>query len=100
MSAIDDASHVLLTPDDIRHIVAQLAAIQIHRTSDDEAWIDVRLQIDTDGAWRLHTGDAQYDTDHRGYWGSAEIGPTTDIPDLAADLIDQAADHYCQHTAE
>ena len=40
---------------------------------EEEPSIDVRLRY-FDGAWSLHTGDVQYDTDHRGFWGSSSVG--------------------------
>jgi len=57
----------------------------------DEPWLDVRLQAsESDG--RLHVGDAQFDTDHSGFWGSSSICEHDDydtLCDVARDLIDQ-----------
>ena len=54
---------------------------------------DGRLQVWPDGGWNLHSGDSQYDQDHRGYWGSSGVS-TSDSADhlrrVAKDLIDQA----------
>lgn len=56
--------------------------------------MDVRLQVIPSEAmdWYLHTGDAQYDTDHRGAWGAANIFHKATIEDLretARDLLAQ-----------
>lgn len=55
--------------------------------------LDVRLQVIPGKGWTLWTGDSQYDTDHRGFWGSGSVpgrGHRFDSRELAADLIDQA----------
>lgn len=55
---------------------------------------EVRLQV-LRGSWAVHTGDSQYDTDHRGLWGSGEVGrrdSRSTLDDLAGDLIQQAED--------
>ena len=39
---------------------------------EDEVHGDIRLQV-LDGSWEYHTGDSQYDTDHRGMWGSTSV---------------------------
>jgi len=62
---------------------------------EEEPSIDVRLRY-FDGAWSLHTGDVQYDTDHRGFWGSSSVGQemTEDqARDVACDLVDQVFEH-------
>jgi len=38
----------------------------------DTAGGECRLQVH-DGSWQFHTGDSQYDTDHRGEWSSAFV---------------------------
>lgn len=43
--------------------------------------LDVRLQC-TETGWELHTGDAQYDTDHSGVWGADSVRPDMIIGDL------------------
>lgn len=65
----------------------------IPKSEDD---VDVRLQVLSYRApidWKLHVGDASYDTDHHGYWGAAVIGrdfTNQDIADAAEILIDEA----------
>ena len=53
-----------------------------------------RLQV-TDSSWFFHTGDSQYDTDHRGYWGIGSV-PTyctkSQAREIARALINEAAD--------
>ena len=54
----------------------------------------LRLQV-VDGSWFIHSGDPQYDTDHRGSWGYgyASYGMTkTAIKALAKELITEAMD--------
>lgn len=55
--------------------------------------LDVRLQVVPGEGWTLWSGDSQYDTDHRGFWGSGSVpgrGHRFNSEELAADLIDQA----------
>lgn len=70
-----------------------LPAAREEEPSDDEQGecFDIRLQV-TPGSWELHTGDASYDTDHRGAWGASCLDAETDCDDLAGDLISQARD--------
>jgi hypothetical protein len=58
---------------------------------------DIRLQVH-EGGWCVHTGDASYDQDHRGYWGCGFVpaGCTRkDARTIARDLI-EAAGHHAQ----
>lgn len=57
----------------------------------DERSLPVRLQLDG-GAFYWHTGDASFDTDHRGYWGAVFVDTETDATELADDLLDQIAE--------
>jgi len=69
------------------------------RHDEDDECLEVRLQVHTfhDGAsWNLHVGDASYDTDHKGFWGSGSLDAETDVQALAADLVEQALDHCAQ----
>jgi hypothetical protein len=66
---------------------------------DGESGIDVRLQVNRFGRWTVHSGDACYDTDHNGYWGSGLMCLTDTLADAlitAAELIDQACDDFAQ----
>lgn len=63
--------------------------------------LDVRLQVIPSESmdWTLHMGDAQYDTDHRGFWGAAVIDAnmtTGDLRSVAGDLIEQAEEMAAQ----
>lgn len=60
---------------------------------------DVRLQLDDDGSIEIHDGDPQYDSDHRGSWGSgfASRGMAeSSARSVATDLLDQALDCFAQ----
>ena len=62
-----------------------------------EEGIDTRLQVLEDGTWEIHTGDSQYDQDHRGYWGSNSLpgdGHRFNSREVAKDLIDQVKEVY------
>lgn len=65
---------------------------------DDNTCIDVRLQVMDNGSWYLHTGDPQFDTDHRGYWGSGYLTADTDCRELAYELIEEARDQAAFET--
>lgn len=87
----------------IRHVRAALAErhLQIrrdHYEADLEGGsVDVRLQVYPDGQYAIRTGDASYDLDHNGYWGSASLPwRNCNLTDIARDLIDQARDHHAQ----
>ena len=61
-----------------------------------EGECDVRLQIHDDGAWVVRVGLADYDTDHRGYWGAGSIPGVVrgdvkrfNSTDTARDLLSQ-----------
>ena len=61
--------------------------------------IDVRLQIQENGSFTIHTGDACFDIDHSGFWGAGTMGfprSPEDTIDLATKLVDQALDHKAQ----
>lgn len=58
-------------------------------------YIDVRLRV-FDYDWQLLSGDPQYDTDHRGYWGygSLQIGSSEDeCRELAIELQNDLANN-------
>jgi len=61
--------------------------------------IDVRLQVLGDGTYYHHSGDAQYDTDHSGFWGAGRVAPTDDdvaLIETARDLVEQVLDSAAQ----
>jgi hypothetical protein len=77
-------------------VISDLSWIQLPADLDET---DVRLQLHEDGSYDIHTGCAQYDLDHRGYWGAGTLArerSPQDRIDLARDLIEQAFDAYAQ----
>lgn len=57
--------------------------------------IDVRLQVREDGSYEHHSGDASYDTDHRGYWGCGAVAPDDDdvaLTALAREMVAEVLD--------
>lgn len=76
-----------------------------NENNDCEADTDVRLQVLPDGCWWVHTGDASYDTDHRGHWGSDALpgrlvgyAEVKWARDMARHLLDQVRDSAVQDT--
>ena len=75
--------------------------VSIHRAAlreghfndeEDGDTIDVRLQVLANGSWYVHAGDASYDTNHNGFWGSGMIGrgdTRRDLAETAHDLLSQ-----------
>jgi hypothetical protein len=63
---------------------------------EDGGGIEVRLQVTEDGGWAVHTGDPSYDTDHRGFWGSAYLDCEEDVHEVAADLLGQAQEQWAE----
>ena len=65
---------------------------------------DIRVQLEWyesthDYGYTIHLGDASYDTNHNGYWGSDVIFPNMgkeDIKTLAQELLNQCADSLAQ----
>ncbi len=60
--------------------------------SGEEPGMDVRLQYHDNGGWCLHTGDSQYDQDHRGHWGAGYLTRATNCRELAKELIDEVVE--------
>jgi hypothetical protein len=57
--------------------------------------VDIRLQLSGCGRWHLHVGDASFDLDHRGHWGSSSVSGSDGIEEflqIAYDLISQCSD--------
>jgi hypothetical protein len=66
---------------------------------DNDPSIDVRLQVYPDGGWDIHTGEACYDQDHRGFWGCSSIpaeGKRFSRRELARELLDDCRDDWAQ----
>jgi hypothetical protein len=85
----------------VEEVAERLSDIVCGLDADDEEGdaVEVRLQVMDGGAWSIHTGDPSYDTDHRGFWGSAYLDAEEDVREVASDLISQARDH-CAETSE
>jgi hypothetical protein len=78
---------------DLREIAREVNGYSL----DSEEGVDVRLQVEENGDWRLWSGDSQYDTDHRGHWGASSIpsdGSSFNVSEVAKDLVSQAKDSY------
>ena len=61
--------------------------------------LEFRIQM-LNGVAYLHTGDACYDTDHRGDWGAGAVGPRDHaccVRDALEDAYDQAEDDAASH---
>lgn len=84
--------------DEIKALRAQLAKIGVRTAdNDNEAdHVELRLQVYPSGEWVLRWGSHQYDTDHRGWWGSGSLpspeASDEQIYDTAADLLEQVSD--------
>lgn len=80
-----------------RHHAAEMSHDEDSEDGDDEdRYVDLRVQL-LDGGWTLHTGDASYDQDHRGFWGAASVAADAtdaDCDDIAYAMIREAADAY------
>ncbi len=72
------------------------ALISAKRWIERGEWVDVRLQVWSDGSWTIHTGDASYDQDHRGFWGASSMTTRTNARELAKELISEAQGHQAQ----
>jgi hypothetical protein len=86
---------------DIKAYADELATYDPKDIADDDgnACGDIRLQL-VDGSWALHTGDAQYDTDHRGWWGASAVEAGASLRhcrELATALIGEAVSDMAWH---
>ena len=79
-----------------------LRALRAWRIANKIDETDVRLQLHNDGTISIHYGDAQYDTDHSGYWGASTLSQsdsTADLEYMARDLVNQAIDSAAEDMA-
>jgi hypothetical protein len=79
----------------VRAFAKELSTYRPEDLADEEGNVggDVRLQV-VDGDWMIHTGDAQYDQDHRGRWGAGWVPAGAGAREclrIAAGLIAEAA---------
>ena len=82
----------------IKHLPSQVEP-EFRESDDDEPAIEVRLQVWPDGQWTYHTGSADYDQDHRGYWGSGSVTADMDeraLRALAEDLREQSIEQCAE----
>jgi len=77
---------------DLKNIAREISKYGL--PEDEEGGCDVRLQVLPNGGWSVHSGDAQYDQDHQGYWGASSIpyDGHFNATEVAKDLIDQVKD--------
>lgn len=79
------AMHQTMTREDLEDI------------NEGEAGWEVRFQLIAIGDWKLWDGAPDYDTDHRGSWGSGHLGwddSRTTIRALAEDMVSQAEEDF------
>lgn len=43
-----------------------------YENDNEVTYVDIRLQL-VDGTYHIHTGDNQFDSDHRGEWGDGTV---------------------------
>lgn len=87
----------------VDEIFSELVAIQANLKASNDPKIlecDVRLQVSVDSGevtWAVHSGDASYDQDHRGFWGASSINIGEGyklLRECAKDLQSQAVDDW------
>jgi len=88
-------------PQDLKDL-ASLLRVQLNSPTDwfhnNSSDMDVRIQY-VDGSLKFHTGDTQYDTDHRGYWGYANLNRyELDMYEKAKELVNDMLDHVSSVT--
>jgi hypothetical protein len=87
----------------LEHIPAQVEP-DMREHESEEPRIDVRLQVrdidlTSDGPWwTVHTGDASYDQDHRGFWGSGCV-VADDTPETLRSLADMLREDAIEDAA-
>ena len=65
----------------------------------DEPTIDCRLNYQPGRGFNFLTGDSQYDTDHRGFWGSSCVG-ADETDETAADIADGLLEQVIEHASQ
>lgn len=80
----------------VEAIASDLEAIQISipqmdleppdDDEDGEPGLDVRLRV-FEGGWEVLHGDSQYDTDHRGRWGLSFLSESSEVKEIARELL-------------
>lgn len=65
--------------------------------------VDVRLRVqkgESGWVYEIKTGDAGYDTDHNGFWGSGSLSKDSNVTELADELLDQAEGAFVEYMDE
>lgn len=57
-----------------------------YENDNDVTYVDIRLQL-VDGTYHIHTGDSQFDTDHRGSFGYGSVVVTNYIDHCIGTLL-------------
>ena len=73
-----------------RYLKDNFSAEGLTEPGEDFAGTDCRLQVQ-DGSWSLHTGSADYDQDHGGFWSCSSIRrgcSRAEASEIARQLID------------
>lgn len=56
----------------------------------DDATMDIRLNVHSDGSWIILSGDSSYDQNHQGYWGASCLSwERQNLEKVAKSLIEQ-----------
>lgn len=105
MEIQSDAGPVLSNPHrqkyhgpNVHELFEELKDIRKYLRNEEIEETDVRLQVVDDG-WMVHTGDASYDTDHRGAWGAGSVSrhdTDNDLRAIGADLIAEVQEDLAQ----
>ena len=82
--------------DDVAQELSQLYADVDWSDPDLAEGLEIRLQVREGGNWQVNVGDAGYDTDHHGFWGSGLMSKDMASKEEAADLIDQAEESHAE----
>ena len=83
----------------IDHVKSQIENVRVFFEDDlDVLEVDIRLQL-VDGTYYFHSGDSQFDDDHRGAWGYGCIDVTEEYSDddlsfIAEEIVNEALEDF------
>lgn len=80
----------------VRSIAIALAPIKTMATLDNK-FMEVRIQLDEDGDWRLHTKPQESEDDHEGFWGHDIVDSKSDLQVVASNMLQEVMDHLYVH---